>query len=243
MAGVLFAASCVDATSPSPKTTPTPSTTATTPPVVQIRPKSTHTASGTVTPAQTPTPTPTSTPMPTASPSPEASATATIAPSASPTLVPTQTTLASPTPTVVPTPATPSPSPTPTSTATIAADTPEPEYDIRITEVFFDGEEPRYEGDEYVEVANCGSHDVELEGWVLLDADDGGPAFKFPAYTLHAGYSVRVYTNLVHPDFGGLTFGSDKAIWNNTRPDMAELRDADGNIISQRGYEPWTGCD
>ena len=77
----------------------------------------------------------------------------------------------------------------------------------------------------------------------MLDADDGGPSFVFPAYTLHGGYSVRVYTDEVHPDFGGFTFGSGTAIWNNSDPDLAELRNPDGVPVSLRGYEPWSGCD
>ena len=113
----------------------------------------------------------------------------------------------------------------------------------RSTEVFFDGEEPRYEGDEYVEISNCGEAPQELEGWVLLDVEDGEPQFEFPAYTLHAGYSVRVYTNKDLPDFGGFSFSSRTAIWNNSDPDIAELRDAGGAAVSQRGYEPWSGCD
>lgn len=94
-----------------------------------------------------------------------------------------------------------------------------------------------------MEVANCGDVDQNIGGWVLMDIDDGGPSFEFPDFTLNAGYSVRVYTDEVHPDFGGFSFGSDTAIWNNSAPDRAALFDIEGIIISERGYEPWTGCE
>jgi hypothetical protein len=115
--------------------------------------------------------------------------------------------------------------------------------DIRITEVFFNGDEPRYEGYEYVEIANCGDRSQDMEGWVLLDVDDGGPIFVFPTFTLHPEFIVRVYTDEVHPAYGGLTFGNGAAIWNNTRPDLAELRDSNGVVVGRRGYKAWTGCD
>lgn len=78
---------------------------------------------------------------------------------------------------------------------------------------------------------------------MLLDVDDGGPIFVFPTFTLHPEFIVRVYTDEVHPAYGGLTFGNGAAIWNNTRPDLAELRDSNGVVVGRRGYKAWTGCD
>ncbi|MDA1227728.1 MAG: lamin tail domain-containing protein [Chloroflexi bacterium] len=165
------------------------------------------------------------------------------APSATPTPNPSPTSSPEPTSTALPPTTSPSPAPSPSPPTQTAIPESTGEPDVRITEVFFNGEEQWYEGDEYVEIANCGDAPQELEGWMLLDVDDGEPYFEFPTYTLHDGYSVRVYTNKIHPDFGGFTFGSGTAIWNNLEPDLAELRNAEGVPVSRRGYEPWSGCN
>ncbi|MCI0813095.1 MAG: lamin tail domain-containing protein [Chloroflexi bacterium] len=114
--------------------------------------------------------------------------------------------------------------------------------DLRIMEIFYDGLEPRYEGDEFVEITNCGGLAQDLEDWVLLDISDGSPSFKFPTYVLHPGDTIRVYTDEIHAEHGGFSFGSGTAIWNNSQPDRAELRNPEGRAVSGRGYEPNTGC-
>lgn len=73
---------------------------------------------------------------------------------------------------------------------------------------------------------------------MLLDVDDGGPIFAFPAFTLHPEFTVRVYTDEVHPAYGGFTFGSGIAIWNNTRPDLAELRDSMALSLASAATNP-----
>jgi len=144
----------------------------------------------------------------------------------------TKTTESSPTPEE---PEQPSPAPTPIPAPT---PTPEPEKttSVQITRIFYDGLVSRVESDEYVEIKNLGSESVDLAGWKLVDVDEGYPTFTFPSYIFEPGQSVRVYTNQIHPEYGGFSFGSGKAVWNNSSPDTAVLYDAEGNEVSRKSY-------
>ena len=106
--------------------------------------------------------------------------------------------------------------------------------------IFFDGVASRQEPDEYVEIVNTGATDRDLEGWRLVDVSDDGPTFTFPEIVIPAGGRVRVYTNEVHEDWGGLSFGRRAAIWSNRDPDTAGLFDAAGMLVSTKTYPP--GC-
>jgi competence protein ComEC len=77
---------------------------------------------------------------------------------------------------------------------------PEAGEGVCITKIYYDGQVPRVESDEYVEITNLGDETVNLEGWMLKDITDGSPSFTFPEYELDPGESIRVYTNEVHPD-------------------------------------------
>ena len=105
--------------------------------------------------------------------------------------------------------------------------------------VFYDGAGSR-EPDEYVRIRNTGATAVNLDGWTLVDVDEGWPTFEFPSYLLAPGGEVRVYTNETHPDWGGFSFEYGNAIWNNTEPDTAALFDSHGNEVSRAEYPP--GC-
>lgn len=94
----------------------------------------------------------------------------------------------------------------------------------------------RTESDEYVEIKNLGSESVDLAGWRLVDISEGYPSLTFPSYLLEPGESVRVYTNEIHPEYGGFSFGSGKAVWNNSSPDTAALYNAQGQEVSRRSY-------
>lgn len=107
---------------------------------------------------------------------------------------------------------------------------------IQITHILYDGQVPRVESDEYVEITNLGNKAQDLAGWVLKDISDEEPSFTFPSYILAPGKSIRVYTNEVHPEYGGFSFGYGQAIWNNTDPDIAALYDAQGQEISRKSY-------
>ena len=107
---------------------------------------------------------------------------------------------------------------------------------IQITHIFYDGQVPRVESDEYVEITNLGERPQDLAGWILQDISDEYPSFIFSAYILGPGESVRVYTNEYHPEWGGLSFESSRAIWNNSEPDIAALYNSQGEEISRKSY-------
>jgi len=107
---------------------------------------------------------------------------------------------------------------------------------VQITRIFYDGLVYRTESDEYVEIANLGTEPQNLAGWVLRDIDEGYPSFTFPSYVLEPGASIRVYTNEIHAEWGGFSFGSGKAVWNNKSPDTAVLFNAQGQEVSRKSY-------
>ena len=123
--------------------------------------------------------------------------------------------------------ATTKPAPTPTPVAG---------SDVQITYIFYDGVVPRVESDEYVAIKNLGDTPQDLAGWVLKDISEGYPSFTFPSYVLAPGQSIRVYTNEIHPEYGGFSFDYGKAIWNNTEPDTAVLYNAQGQEVSRKSY-------
>ena len=182
-----------------------------------------------------PTATPTSTPVP-ATPTP-VPATPTPVPATStpvqPTATPTQPTATSVPPTATSVPPTPPPAATPTPTPIL-------EPQVVISCIFYDGLVPNSESDEYVEIVNVGNAAQNLESWILKDISSGSPSFGFPNFSLAPGQEVRVYTNEIHPQWGGFSFGSGRAIWNNSDPDTAALFDASGEEVSRRSYPP--GC-
>ena len=204
-----------------------------------------QTATATATPTTTPavksmptsSPTPTSLPIPTPTYPPTATTTPTV------TFTPTHTPTPTRTPTIEPTP-TPEPSATPTRTQTPIPLPKETlvlvgQSDVRIACIFFDGVVPTSESDEYVEIVNMGDAAQNLSGWRLIDKEDG-PEFEFPSWMLGPGESIRVYTNEVHPEWGGFSFENGRAIWNNNEPDTAELFDQAGDLVSTMSYPP--GC-
>jgi beta-lactamase superfamily II metal-dependent hydrolase len=107
---------------------------------------------------------------------------------------------------------------------------------VQITYIFYDGAFYQTESDEYVEITNLGTTSQDLEGWVLIDISEGYPSFTFPSYVLAPGAKIRVYTNEIHSEWGGFSFGYGKAVWNNSSPDMAVLRNAQGQEVSRQSY-------
>ena len=114
--------------------------------------------------------------------------------------------------------------------------TPSESSNVKITKIFYDGLVPRIESDEYVEITNIGSTPVDLNDWVVKDISEGYPSLTFPAYILQPGKSVRVYTNEIHPEYGGFSFGSGQPVWNNTSPDTAVLYNTQGREVSRKSY-------
>ena len=107
---------------------------------------------------------------------------------------------------------------------------------VQITYIFYDGVVPSTESDEYVEITNLGDTSQNLNGWVLKDINEGYPSFTFPSYVIAPGAKIRVYTNEIHSEWGGFSFGYGKAIWNNTEPDWAALYNAQGQEVSRKSY-------
>ena len=107
---------------------------------------------------------------------------------------------------------------------------------VQITYIFYDGVVYRTESDEYVEITNLGDTSQDLKGWILMDISEGYPSLTFPTYILQPGKSIRVYTNEIHPEYGGFSFGSGKAVWNNSSPDTAVLKNAQGQEVSRKSY-------
>ena len=64
------------------------------------------------------------------------------------------------------------------------------------------------------------------------------------SYILGPGGAIRVYTNEVHGEWGGFSFGNGTAIWSNSNADTAVLRDATDTVVSTATYDVGTppGC-
>lgn len=154
-------------------------------------------------------------PTPTLTSAPASTATAAVVRTATPTSQPT------PAPTAAPT----------SAPATAASGT------LTITTLFYDGLVSRTEADEYVEIRNNGASAVSLSGWRLVSAR-AGQTYAFPAVTIQAGQTCRVYTNQVHTQWCGLSWGRGSAVWNNDG-DRANLVAPDGTIVSSVGYKGW----
>ena len=109
------------------------------------------------------------------------------------------------------------------------------EPNVVISGINYDGAVKRTESDEYVEITNDGSAHTDISGW-RIHADDKGQDFVFPDGTIiQSGQSFRVYTNEVHPESGGFSFGIGRAIWNN-KGDTALLCDENGAESATLGY-------
>lgn len=111
---------------------------------------------------------------------------------------------------------------------------------VVIKDINYDGEVPKTEADEYVVVSNESKSPVDVSKYYLYVATTGtqGPTFNFPGGTvLKPGASVRIYTNEIHKETGGYSFGSGKAIWSNSGG-LAVLKDANGKKIMEYKYKP-----
>ncbi len=126
-------------------------------------------------------------------------------------LLPTWTTRANPTESI----------PTPVAT--------QPE--IRISYIEYDPQGLEYE--EYVLIENSGAEARDLSGWTL--EDEAYHVFRFPAFSLGAGTSVRVWTKEGQNSSTDLYWGYRRAIWDNDG-DTACLKDSRGQLVDEYGY-------
>jgi hypothetical protein len=101
---------------------------------------------------------------------------------------------------------------------------------IVIVTIHYDGTGSN-ESDEYVEFRNDDTLAIQLENWTLRDI--ANHVFTFPNSVIIPTYSCRIYTNEIHPEWCGFSYGSGSAIWNNTG-DTATLWE--GNEISINKY-------
>jgi hypothetical protein len=191
-----------------------------------------------VPPTYTFLPTATSTPRPTSGPKPTKTASPT--PSRTPSSATPTSTLATSTPSITPTrtdtptgtitPATETPTPTETGTATA---TPVNTGSITIVTVVYSGSAAN-QADTYVEIRNDDVSNIQLQGWVLRN-NLGTPSYTFPSYVMIPGKVCRVYTNEVHTDTCGFSFGSSSPIWDSAA-DCAYLFDSSNLLIGQKCY-------
>ena len=111
---------------------------------------------------------------------------------------------------------------------------------IVISDINYDGKVPTTESDEYVVLTNAAKEAMDISGYYVYVATSGtqGATFTFPAGSMvKGGSSVRIYTNEIHKESGGYSFGSGKAIWNN-RGGLAVLKDAKGGKLGEFKYKP-----
>jgi len=101
--------------------------------------------------------------------------------------------------------------------------------------IHYDGQATPVETDEFVLIKNTGPAPVEVTGW-QIDAGSSGQLFTFPAFTLQAGQSCRVYTNEFHPETCGFSFGLNESIWSNSG-ECGYLYDSQGLLVDALCYE------
>ena len=105
-----------------------------------------------------------------------------------------------------------------------------------ITNIAYNSEVKKVQSQEYIEITNRGNGAVNLWGWKIT-SEGGKQEFVFPAGTsLVVGKTFRVYTNQIHQESGGFSFGSKTGIWND-KADTGKLFDAQGNEMSSYSYQ------
>src|SRR5436189_202347 len=109
---------------------------------------------------------------------------------------------------------------------------------IRITKIYFDspgadtGSNTSLNAD-YVVIKNTGTTRKTLTGWTLRDASHH--VYKFPAFRLGAGKSVKVHTGKGANTLGNLYWRSSSYIWNNDG-DTATLKKKSGLVADKCSY-------
>ncbi|MBW4626687.1 MAG: lamin tail domain-containing protein [Brasilonema octagenarum HA4186-MV1] len=106
---------------------------------------------------------------------------------------------------------------------------------VRISRIFSDESVKSTEADEYIAIVNEGLVDIDISGW-KIQSINRNQEFCFPTgAVLKRGTECRVYTNEVHPESGGFSFGSKRSVWNNSS-DEGRLYDEKGNLMSSYAY-------
>ncbi|MDJ0509097.1 MAG: lamin tail domain-containing protein [Crocosphaera sp.] len=106
---------------------------------------------------------------------------------------------------------------------------------VGIADIFYDGNWDIQKADQYIEISNQGSSIIDLSGWQIKSLEKS-KKFVFPTGTnLQAGQTIKVYTNQVHPESGGFSFGQDWGIWKKSG-DTGILLDDKGDEVSTFSY-------
>ncbi|MFN2144519.1 MAG: thermonuclease family protein [Anaerolineales bacterium] len=103
---------------------------------------------------------------------------------------------------------------------------------VVIEEIFYNGVNAP-ESDESAQIRNVSEEMVQLGGWTLSAGH--GQEFTFPAYELGSGETCRVYTNEVHPESCGFSFGRDESLWANSG-DCGYLYTPNGALVDEECY-------
>ncbi|MBN2043592.1 MAG: lamin tail domain-containing protein [Anaerolineales bacterium] len=103
---------------------------------------------------------------------------------------------------------------------------------VVIDQIFYNGQNDP-ESDEYAQIRNASPDPVQLNGWTLSAGYHQD--FIFPAFELAPGQTCRVYTNEVHPESCGFSFGRDESLWSNAG-DCAHLYDPGGSLVDEQCY-------
>mmetsp|Transcript_977 Transcript_977/g.904 ORF Transcript_977/g.904 Transcript_977/m.904 type:complete len:190 (+) Transcript_977:92-661(+) len=113
-------------------------------------------------------------------------------------------------------------------------------FGIIIDDIRYDGEVSRTEADEFVVIKNRSKETADISGWFIYPAGTGtqGNTFYFPAGSvLKPNQSARIYTNEIHKETGGYSWGSGKALWSNNGG-LAVMKDNNGKKIMEYKYKP-----
>jgi hypothetical protein len=111
---------------------------------------------------------------------------------------------------------------------------------INIAEIFFDGKVPKTESDEYMVIQNSSKDTIDVSGYIVYPATSGnqGSTFAFPkGSTIKPNSSVRIYTNEIHKETGGYSWGSGRALWSNSGG-LGVLKDNNGKKLGEYKYIP-----
>jgi len=111
---------------------------------------------------------------------------------------------------------------------------------INIAEIFFDGKVPKTESDEYVVIQNSSSKDtIDVSGYTVYpetSSGNQGSTFVFPqGSSIKPNSSVRIYTNEIHNETGGYSWGSGRALWSN-KGGLGVLTDNNGKKLDEYKY-------
>src|SRR3954453_1807121 len=91
---------------------------------------------------------------------------------------------------------------------------------------------------EWVTITNHAATKRTMTGWTLRDAQSH--VYRFPAFTLAAGASVRVHTGRGSNGAHHLYWGSAGYIWNNTG-DKGTLKNSAGTVLDTCGWGSGSG--